>query len=327
LNDGGVTIRPIAPEDRGALRAAFDRLSPESRYRRFFVAIKELSDRDLDYLTQVDHRDHVALVAIDEGTGAIVGVARFVRTSADEAEPAIVVADDWQRRGVGSRLLDMLAVRAREESIVRFRAQVLADNEDAVKVLSRLGPTVRTASGPEVDLAIVLTPEREARSRLRSLLRRAAEGTLAPTLTLLHKITWRAPETPLDRASLRNAIVVGTDGSDSARATVLSAAELAMILRADVELVSVQRPAFDVRGPSEGEFDALTRELRDRGAQVNVHVRRSGPVASVVDVAAEQRARLIVVDASERAGPARLLVGDVPYAIARSASCDVLLMR
>jgi RimJ/RimL family protein N-acetyltransferase len=117
------------------------RLSPESRYRRFFVAIAELSDQDLDYLTEVDHRDHEALAAIDEATGAIVGVARFVRTSADEAEPAIVVADDWQRRGVATRLLDALVERAREESIARFRAPVLAQNPAAVRVLSRLGPT------------------------------------------------------------------------------------------------------------------------------------------------------------------------------------------
>jgi nucleotide-binding universal stress UspA family protein len=327
VNDGGVRIRPIAPADRGALRDAFERLSPESRYRRFFVAITELSDQDLDYLTEVDHRDHEALVAIDESTGAIVGVARFVRTSADEAEPAIVVADDWQRRGVATRLLDALVERAREESIARFRAPVLAENPAAVRVLSRLGPTVSTSSGPEVELDIVLTPQRPARSRLMSLLRRTADGTLSPGFTLLHRIAWRPPQTPLDRSSLRNSIVVGTDGSDAARATVLRAAELAAGLGADLELVFISGLGLDASSSRDREHEALTRTLRDRGLRVRVYERRGGAVASIVDVAADERARLIVVDASQRTGPARLLTGDVPYAIARHASCDVLLLR
>jgi nucleotide-binding universal stress UspA family protein/RimJ/RimL family protein N-acetyltransferase len=327
VNDASVTIRPIAPEDRDALKAAFELLSPESRYRRFFVPLANLTDRDLDYLTKVDHRDHEALVAIDDSTQAIVGVARFVRTSADEAEPAIAVADDWQGRGLATRLLDMLATRAREESITAFRAQVLAHNEEAMAVLSRLGPTIRTSSGSEVELAIVLTPEPDARSRLLSVLRIAASESLAPVRTLFQRITWRPPQTPLDRRSLRNAIVVGTDGSDAAHATVLSAARLARSLRADLELVSVQRPTFEVRGSSGDELEVLAQEVREQGVRVEVHVRRSGPVASLVDVAAEQRASLIVVDASERTGSARLLAGDAPYAIARHASCDVLLMR
>src|SRR4051812_42021184 len=105
LRDGvRVRVRPIRPDDRDALVAAFDRLSPESRYRRFFGPIHELSPQVLDHLTRVDHADHEALVALDED-GAIVAVARYVRTGPDESEPAVVVADDWQRRGLGAQLL------------------------------------------------------------------------------------------------------------------------------------------------------------------------------------------------------------------------------
>ena len=93
-------VRAIAPEDRDELAAGFERLSPESRYRRFFGAMPRLSSRDLDRLTQVDHHDHEALVAVEEASGRGVAVARFVRTQPDEAEPAVVVADDWQRRGL-----------------------------------------------------------------------------------------------------------------------------------------------------------------------------------------------------------------------------------
>jgi hypothetical protein len=72
----GLTIRPIAATDRDALAESFERLSPESRYLRFFSAISQLSSAQLDYLTDVDHHDHEALVAVDDATGDIVGVAR-----------------------------------------------------------------------------------------------------------------------------------------------------------------------------------------------------------------------------------------------------------
>src|SRR5919107_1663133 len=121
LRDGTrVRVRPIEPEDRAALVAAFERLSPETRYRRFFGPVNELSRRALDHLTVVDHADHEALVALDE-EDAIVGVARYVRIGEGEAEPAIVIADDWQGRGLGSRLLALLVERARAERIERFR--------------------------------------------------------------------------------------------------------------------------------------------------------------------------------------------------------------
>src|SRR5579871_1988782 len=156
LRDGAaIAIRPIAPEDREELRQGFERLSPESRYRRFFGPMAELSDRDLDYLTQIDHHDHEALVAEDP-LGRGIGVARYVRTAATVAEPAIVVADDWQGRGVGQALLQALVRRAREEGVERFEAPVLATNADAIRVLERLGRTTVRRAGREVQLTIEL---------------------------------------------------------------------------------------------------------------------------------------------------------------------------
>src|SRR3954464_1772477 len=119
LRDGTpIVLRPIEPEDRRALAEGFERLSPEARYRRFFSPISRLSDRQLDYptpvdppppqdLARVDPHDHEALVAGDDD-GDLVGVARYVRTGPGEAEPAMVVADDWHGRGVATALLDRL---------------------------------------------------------------------------------------------------------------------------------------------------------------------------------------------------------------------------
>jgi len=184
LADGSrVLIRPIAPEDRDELVAGFERLSAESRYRRFFGPMVRLSERDLDRLTQVDHHDHEALVAIDAGSGRGVAVARFIRTQDDEAEPAVTVTDDWQRRGLAGRLLALLAERALEEGIERFRAPVLAHNTAAMAVLRQLGETGTTHQGREVELEIRLTetPRRD----LLTVLREVAAGTLEPARTLL----------------------------------------------------------------------------------------------------------------------------------------------
>jgi hypothetical protein len=101
LRDGArVTVRPIRPQDAAALRAGFERLSEQSRYRRFLSPMQDLSGSMLRYLTEVDHHDHEALIAVG-AEGTLVGVARSVRSHGDPqvAEAAVTVADDWQ--GVG----------------------------------------------------------------------------------------------------------------------------------------------------------------------------------------------------------------------------------
>ena len=115
LRDGTeVDIRAIEPGDKALLAEAFSRLSPESRYRRFFRPLKELRDSDLRYLTEIDHADHEALVAI-AADGSLVGVARYVRSEEERelAEVAVTIVDDWHGRGVATELLRALVDRAR----------------------------------------------------------------------------------------------------------------------------------------------------------------------------------------------------------------------
>jgi RimJ/RimL family protein N-acetyltransferase len=176
VEDGlSVLIRPIEAEDRRRIAAAFDRLSPETRYRRFFAPLERLSEQDLRYLTEVDHHDHEAVVAVNPENGAIIGVARYVRSDdPGEAEVAVVVGDPWQGKGIGSALLQRLVERARAAGIDHFIALVLSDNEDALELFRHLAPdgswTRRSASG-HVEMVIELPePGRLSESRLGRIL-------------------------------------------------------------------------------------------------------------------------------------------------------------
>ena len=178
LRDGTpIVIRPVAPEDREALRQSFERLSPESRYRRFLAPMAHLSESQLTYLTAVDHHDHEALVALAEEDGEGLGIARFVRLEdPGAAEVAVAVADNCQGRGLGTILLAHLLARARQEGIERFTATVLADNRGSLEVLSALGR--RTVVGPPqngaVELTIDLLDEADPDAALAAVLRAAA---------------------------------------------------------------------------------------------------------------------------------------------------------
>jgi protein lysine acetyltransferase len=153
-----VALRPIEPDDRDALLAAFERLSPLSRYRRFLTPKPRLTDADLRFLTETDPARHRALVAVDRRDGEIVGVARFVRWSREPgaADVAVVVTDDWHRRGVGRRLMSELIGVANRDGLARLTGTTLADNLSARGLLRALGFVVSGFAGPTMDVALEL---------------------------------------------------------------------------------------------------------------------------------------------------------------------------
>ena len=108
---GRIALRPIVAQDREAFHAFVKGLSPESRTHRFLAPVRELAPAALAALTQPDQAQHVGLVAHD-GAG-IVGEARYVALGeSGRGEFAIAVADAWQRRGIGARLLGDLTAAA-----------------------------------------------------------------------------------------------------------------------------------------------------------------------------------------------------------------------
>jgi protein lysine acetyltransferase len=138
-NGRQVLIRDIHPDDKAELQDGLKRLSLETVHRRFLAAKPRFSSAELRYLTEVDGHNHIALVAISVQTGRLVAVARAVRVPdrADTAEWAIVVADPLQGLGLGSKLVALLADRARTEGIEHFTATMLGDNDAVQRLLRR----------------------------------------------------------------------------------------------------------------------------------------------------------------------------------------------
>lgn len=188
LNDGTVlNLRPIQPSDKDALAEGFAQLSLESRRRRFFTLRKVLSDDELRYFTECDGENHYAIVAArgaaTDGQQEGIGVARFIRLKDDPvvAEVAIVVADAWQRRGVGKRLLERIVAAAAERGIQKIHAIALPDNDQIRGLLENLAENVET--GREYGVLTfsfpTVAPDRpDALDSLFAALRLAALGAI-----------------------------------------------------------------------------------------------------------------------------------------------------
>jgi putative redox protein len=172
-------IRPIRPDDKAAMVEGFEHLSDESRYRRFLAPHGRLTAAELRYFTEVDHHDHEAMVAIVPETHDGVGVARYIRSDTEPtvAEIAVAVIDEWQGRGVGTRLISELADRARAEGITSFSAFVLADNEMMLGLLHELGrvQVVHTERGT-AELVVELSES--GLDRIKRLLGAVARGEI-----------------------------------------------------------------------------------------------------------------------------------------------------
>ena len=160
-------IRPIRPDDAQLLVTFHSRLSTDSVYRRYFSMHPELSDAEVVHLTTVDYFDRLAFI-VQDGTH-LVAVGRYDRIpGTTEAEVAFVVADEYQRRGIGLLLLEHLAEEAWRLGITTFVAETQAGNMDMMGVFENAGFPVTSKIEDEiisVRFPIQPTPESE---RLRA---------------------------------------------------------------------------------------------------------------------------------------------------------------
>ena len=147
LRDGmPIVVRPVTPDDKPVLREAFTRLSDESRYRRFMQPVRELTEQQLDYLTNIDHTTHLAWIAVDPSSREHpgLGVARCIRSPKDPtvAEVAITVVDSHQGKGLGTILLGVITRFAVQQGITTFVARVLTSNAPMLNLFTAWGSTV-----------------------------------------------------------------------------------------------------------------------------------------------------------------------------------------
>lgn len=149
LADGAViSIRAIRPEDAKIEREFVHSLSDESKYFRFISALHDLSERMLVRFTQIDYDREMALVAVVENSGGEtqIGVARYaINSDGESCEFAVAVADGWQARGVGSRLMRSLMEAAKQKGLHSIEGYVLHNNEKMLKLMHRLGFAIFTS--------------------------------------------------------------------------------------------------------------------------------------------------------------------------------------
>ena len=166
---GEYTVRPVQPDDAQMLQDLVQGLSTESRYFRFVSSMHELPPAMLARFTLIDYDREMALVAVHKTRTAgedgemleaerIVGVSRYV-TNPDKAscEFALVVADDFAGKGLGSRLMLSIMDVARDHGLVEIEGLVLTHNPGMLKLMRSLGFTVKTFE-EDADFKLVSHP-------------------------------------------------------------------------------------------------------------------------------------------------------------------------
>lgn len=183
LRDGSAAhLRPIGPEDADALQDFHRSQSEQSRYLRFFAPMPELSGRDLERFTVVDHHDREALIVLQGDR--IIAVGRYDRTSPHEAEVAFNVSDRAQGKGLGSVLLEHLIAAAREEGITTFTAEVLPQNHRMLAVFADAGFDVqRRYEDGVVEVSFDIDPTERSTAVRAEREHRAEAGAMERMLT------------------------------------------------------------------------------------------------------------------------------------------------
>jgi acetyl coenzyme A synthetase (ADP forming)-like protein len=186
LRDGTVvSVRAAGPADRAAVRAFIERLSPESRYRRFLTAGRP-SDRVVDSLcATADPARTVTLVASRSIGGAerLLGMASYTAVNRTVAEVAFAVDDQFGQLGIATGLLEHLAGLAGSAGFERFQAITLRDNASMLSVFRDSGFTIRSRiDGDSVHVELSLQPSSETVAACQDRERQATVASIRPLL-------------------------------------------------------------------------------------------------------------------------------------------------
>lgn len=157
LPDGEtMTLSPVLKSDRDFFEKGLEELSLESRFSRFGQGVGSLSKQELDYLTDVDQRSHVAWGAMvgDEAAGA----GRYiVQDDGPAAEIAVTVLDPMQRRGVGRAIFEALTAVARADGLHEFCFEAQADNEAVMSLVREVEITPLLSEDGHIERRIRLS--------------------------------------------------------------------------------------------------------------------------------------------------------------------------
>jgi RimJ/RimL family protein N-acetyltransferase len=149
LRDGtAILIRALRPDDGPRMAEAFSKLDAESVYTRFFGPKSGLTEADYRIIREMDFETRVALIVTTEvdGREIVIASSSYNCFAPDAAEVAFIVEEDYHGQGIARRLLRHLGLIAHERGIVRFEAEVLAQNSAMLRVFAAAGWPMTTRS-------------------------------------------------------------------------------------------------------------------------------------------------------------------------------------
>jgi acetyltransferase len=167
MRDGTpVLLRPMRPEDEPLVSDFFTKCSEETVYFRYFKLIKKWTHEMLIRFTQNDYDRELGLMAVSQPPApqAMLGVSRLVMAAdRSTAEFAVIIADPWQGKGLGYKLLEEVINIAREQGVILLHGDVLAQNQPMLDMVKRLGFTLKKdTEGQTYRVEMLLQPDRGA---------------------------------------------------------------------------------------------------------------------------------------------------------------------
>jgi acetyltransferase len=164
--DSGLRIglRLARPSDAPRVRSFLERLSRETRVKRFFMAMPDIDERTVNHFTFYNPRQRIVVAATAPlaGVEEMIGLADIALVDTGVAELGIVVDDEHQGSGVGTALLEAVSSLAAANGATHLRAELLDHNKPMIRLLERLGRTVQTMEDGHV-LAYTRLPLRAER--------------------------------------------------------------------------------------------------------------------------------------------------------------------